>query len=138
MSLKQRGWEGRLITYLSMNATAPFRPGEMDCGLFFGGAVKVMTGIDYLEPFKGMYRTIEDGQAIVQSMGFADHVEYACSLFPVIENPLFAQRGDGAVVNDINGNPALGVVQGPNIYVVTVQDGLSLVPLSSAIKALRV
>lgn len=137
MSNKHLGWERDLINYVQTNGTKAFRPGTMDCGLFFGGAVQAMTGRNINAPFKGKYRTIEGAMKIARELGHDDHVEYVASLLPELASPLLAQRGDGAVVTDENGAPALGVVQGENIYVLTLH-GLSLVPLTAAVRAFRV
>lgn len=137
MSKKLPGWERELIGYISANGKASFRPGTMDCGLFFGGAVQVMTGDDINAPFRGKYRTIAAAIEIAEQLGFENHVEYVASLFPELASPLLAQRGDGAVLPDVEGLPALGVVQGENIYVLTLK-GLSLVPLTTAIRAFRI
>lgn len=135
--MKQRGWEGRLTKYISERSTASFRPGELDCGLFAGGAIEVMTGENHLALIAGEYRTIEDGYKLLQSMGFEDHVAYAASLFEPWESPLMAQRGDLAVVLDNKDHPALGIVQGEHVYLMGLR-GIGLAPLTDAIKAFKV
>ena len=135
MSSKQHGWENCLVAYLRRCARSPFRPGELDCGLFTAGAVAVMTGKDYAKGLR--YKTIETGLKQMQKRGFADHVEYTASLFDELPSPLYAQRGDIAALRDENGNPVLGIVQGEGIYVMTL-DGLGLRPLSDSERAFRV
>lgn len=137
MTKKLQGWEGKLIEYLRSVGSQGFRPGQLDCGLFFGGAALAMTGEDIAAPLRGKYRTIEAAYALLSEMGFADHIEYVASLYEELPSPLLAQRGDCAVVTDTDGNPALGVVQGENVYVMTLQ-GLSLTKLETAIRAFRV
>ena len=137
MTLKLLGWERNLIEYLREVSAQSFRPGELDCAMFFGGAMLAMTGRDYLEPWKGKYRTIEQAMEMLSEKGFADHIEYVASYLPELPSPLMAQRGDCAVVRDVEGNPALGVVQGENIYVMTL-NGLSMTKLETAIRAFRV
>lgn len=136
MSAKKTGWEARLVNYVRSVSTRKFRPGALDCGLFAGGAIKAMTRSDPTKPFRGKYRKIEDAMSIAASLGFADHVEYAASLYEEIP-VLMAQRGDLAAVSDIDGNPALGIVQGENIYVMTLQ-GIALVRLVTANRAFRI
>lgn len=137
MTLKLLGWERQLIGYVREVSSQSFRPGTLDCAMFFGGAMLAMTGKDYLEPWKGKYRTIDEAMQMLSDMGYADHIEYVASILPELPSPLMAQRGDCAVVNDVDGNPALGVVQGENIYVMTL-NGLSLAKLETAIRAFRV
>jgi hypothetical protein len=135
--MKLVGWEGRLITYLHTVKQTAFRPGTVDCGLFFAGGVHVITGVDHAGWLRGKYRSIEAGLAMLQKRGFADHIAYAESLFEPHSAPIFAQRGDGAVVIDLDGNPALGIVQGEYVYVMGL-NGLGFVPLTNATKALKI
>lgn len=133
VSRKVNGWQGLLIEYLSKCAQASFRPGKLDCGLFFAEGLKVMTGgsLDIAEPFRGNYRTIEEGLEIARNLGYSDHATYAESFFPSYPSVLWAAHGDGAVLEDARGVPVLGIVQGANIYVMGLQ-GIGLVPLTSA------
>lgn len=131
------GWERELIGYIRSTSTATFRPGQMDCGLFFGGAYLAMTGIDIDGPFRGKYKTIDGAMKIAADLGFTNHVDYVASLVEELPSPLMAQRGDGAVLTDMDGNEALGVVQGEMIYVMTLT-GLGLVSLTNAKRAFRV
>lgn len=132
--IKTFGWQKRLGEYVAECATMPFRPGKMDCGLFFMGGMEAMTGVDISGPFRGKYRTIEKAMEIAQSLGFDDHVEYVASILHERENPFMAQVGDCAVVDDMNGFPALGIVQGEHIYVMGL-NGIGLTPLSEIKRA---
>lgn len=138
MTKKTKGWEKRLTDYVMDCAQQKFKPGKLDCGLFFSGAIKVMTGEIIDQPFKGKYRTIEKAMDIAKGLGFENHAEYAASFFDELENPLMAKRGDGAVLDDIDGFPALGIVQGEYIYVMTVSDGITTYPLTAAKRAFSV
>lgn len=137
MTKKSEGWEGRLIEYIAGCASQPFRPGKMDCGLFFMGGMEAMTGEDISGPFRGKYRTIAAAMEIAQGLGFADHVEYTASFLDELSSPLLAQRGDCAVVEDENGNQALGIVQGEYIYLLGLT-GLGLAPLTDAVRAFSI
>lgn len=134
--MKKLGWENELTEYIRSVAEKPFRPGRLDCGLFFAGAVEAITGEDYAKELRGKYKTIEEGIALLQSEGFEDHVDYAASKFEAWPSPLFAQRGDGAVIVEPDGSKALGIVQGSMIYAMTLQ-GLALVSLDRASKAFK-
>lgn len=137
MTLKKPGWEGRLIKYISECSNAPFRPGRLDCGLFAGGAIKAMTGFDPTVGMKGKYSTIDKAMSKLADMGYTDHIEYAASMFEDHVSPLFACRGDLAVVEDMNGFPALGIVQGEYIYVMEL-NGIGLRPLTDAKRAFKI
>lgn len=134
--MKKIGWETKLITYLHKVTEKKFRPGELDCILFSAGAVKAITGTDYAKPFKGKYKTIDDGLALLKDLGFNSHVDYVASLLPELPSVLHAQRGDVAIVKDMNGNDAIGIVQSDHVYLMTL-NGLTLVPLLDATRAFR-
>ena len=128
-------WKLALIQYLEKAARKPFAPGEHDCALFAAGAVEAMTGVDYARPFKGRYTTLKGGMRVLREAGFADHIALTAAWLPEI-SPAFAAPGDLAVVATPEG-PALGVVQGENLYVLTV-DRLGLLPMLGASRAFRV
>lgn len=130
---KTQGWQKRLIAYLSECSRSSFRPGKLDCALFFARGVQAETGVDIYSDWPE-YRTLKEGLQNMQARGFKDHTEYVASLFPEWESPLMGQVGDGAVVEDMNGSPALGIIQGANIYVMGLR-GVGLVPLTAAKRA---
>lgn len=129
-------WLVRLKDYVTSAARIPYRPGTHDCILFAAGARAAMTGVDVMAPYKGRYSTLEEGLALARSLGHeapwlsivADLVEAA---------PSKAQVGDIVLLDDEDGIPAMGVVQGESIYVLH-RRGLGLVPLLSARRAWRV
>lgn len=125
-------WRARLRTYVETSARQPFRPGRHDCALFAAGAVEAITGVDPAEGFRGAYRTLEDGFALIRDAGFADHIDMVARSFVEVP-PIMAQVGDLAVVEE----DALGVVQGPMVYVLRL-DGIGLVSLAVAKRAFRV
>lgn len=120
-------WRARLSEYLGQVARRRFRPGEHDCALFAAGAVQAMTGADLAADWRGKYRALGAGRAMLRAKGFSDHLEFAAAhLAPV--PPALAQVGDLAVVpaDSPHDAGALGVVQGPRVYVLT-PGGLALV-----------
>jgi len=134
--VKLSGWENRLIRYLRTIATASFRPGELDCALFFANCVREITGDDIAAKYRGKYRSLEKGYAALRKDGFDSHVDYVASLFERIPVSM-AQRGDGVVLLDADGNEALGIVQGENVYILGM-NGLGLCKLEKAVKAFRI
>lgn len=133
--MRHPDWKLRLMQYLGEAARTPFQPGQHDCALFAAGAVEAMTGIDYARPFKGRYTTLKGGVRMLREAGFADHIALAAAWFPEIA-PAFAAPGDLAVIETPDG-PAMGVVQGEGVYVLTV-DRLGIVPMPGATRAFRV
>lgn len=126
-------WRARLTAYVMRSASTPFRPGQHDCALFAAGAVEAMTGIDPAADFRGTYRTLAEGRARMNELGHGDHIEMAARMLPEVP-PIMAQIGDLAVVE----GEALGVVQGPMIYVLRPRGGLGLVSLTAGERAFRV
>lgn len=128
-------WRPRLIAYLAEAAARPFAEGRHDCALFLAGGVAAMTGVDYAAPYRGRYTTTRGGLRILRKAGFADHV--ALAAHHLAERPVaFAREGDGAVVPTGDG-PALGIVQGAGVYVLSPA-GLAVVPLTAAARAFEV
>ena len=128
-------WQIRLRSYLQAVTRTPFEPGSNDCALFLAGGVEAMTGVDYAMPYRGRYTTLRGGLRVLKKEGFEDHIDLARSHLP--EKPVaFANVGDGAVVLDGN-EPALGIVQGASVFVLT-ETGLGHVPLTAAATVLEV
>ena len=128
-------WRASLCAYLASVSRSRYRPGEHDCALFAAGAVQAMTGEDLAEEFRGQYQTLEAGYALLRERGFGGPIDLAAALFEEVE-PLFAQVGDLAVVDGDDGD-ALGIVQGPSVYVLRL-DGPGRVELTDIKRAFRV
>ena len=90
-----------------------------------------MTGEDPAAKWRGEYRSLRDGRAMLDG----DMVGVAASLFEEIE-PILARVGDIAVVDGDDGD-AFGLVQGAFIFVLR-PSGLGFVPLTDAKRAFRV
>lgn len=112
---RRTDWRARLVDYLGNQSRARFRPGTVDCGLFAAGAVQAMTGFDPAARWRGKYRTLAAGFALVQADGFADHAAVFAGLYPEIP-PALAQIGDVVVLPGDAQSVALGVVQGAGAY----------------------
>ncbi|MEL7098295.1 MAG: hypothetical protein AAGM84_05645 [Pseudomonadota bacterium] len=122
-------WQNRLVHFLKGTAKEPFEEGQRDCALFLADGVRVMTGTDYAEPFRGRYTTTRGGLRVLRRAGYNDHVELARA--HLREVPVaFLKPGDGAVVAE-DGQEALGIVQGAWIYL-RGPKGLIPAPLSRA------
>lgn len=128
-------WRMRLQAYLQEVARTPFEPGKNDCALFLAGGVNAICGVDFAADYRGRYTTITGGLRVLRKHGHEDHIALAKE--HLTEKPVaFANVGDGAVVVDGN-EPALGIVQGPSVFVLT-EGGLGHVPLTSASTVLEV
>lgn len=55
--MKIKNWESMLAKFIQSHKNTPFAWGEHDCCLFAANAVKLITGIDYADRFRGKYTT---------------------------------------------------------------------------------
>ena len=133
--VRKKTWRSDLTAFVAAAAARPFRPGKHDCALFAAGAVKAMTGADLARGYRSKYRSLAKGQQVLQARGFTDHIALAAHHLPEIA-PIMAQEGDIVVV-EADEDSALGVVQGPMIYVLR-PSGLGLVEFTEAVRAFRV
>lgn len=130
--MKLVNWRENLIGFMSEASRRSLQYGEWDCAIFAGGAAGAQTGVDYVGEWVGKYTDLKSGVRTLKRKGYLSHVDLVRKTFA--EVPVaFAQEGDIALLSD----DALGVVQGPAIYVLTGQ-GIGLVPLMSAVAAFRV
>lgn len=123
MTLKTK----HLHDYLEVSRFRKFRPGSHDCALFAANWVKVALGVDYAKGWRGQYRGLAAGQALLQSKGFADHIALVASHLKEIPRA-FANVGDLAVVGE---DRALGIVAGEFVWVLRPK-GLGRVDLLAA------
>jgi hypothetical protein len=128
-------WLARLGAYLEEVREKPFRWGSNDCALFAAGAVRAMTGQDPGADWRGRYRSARGAARLMRARGFDGPSAIAAAAFPAVA-PAHAQIGDLAAVPGAGG-AALGVVQGPGVYVLR-PEGLAVVPVAEAVAAWRV
>lgn len=128
-------WQPRLIEYIDRVSQMPFRPGRNDCIIFSAGAVEAMTGKNPAAEHLGTYRSLSEGDRLLEGLGFKSHVDAVASMFDEIP-PLLASPGDLAVV-ECDLGLSVGIVQGPYIYVVT-KEGIGPRLLTDAKRAFRV
>ncbi|MDP2738703.1 MAG: hypothetical protein Q8O82_08385 [Pseudorhodobacter sp.] len=129
-------WQPRLLAFIASSVARPFVYGQHDCALFAAGAVQAMCGVDLAAAWRGHYATRLGGIRALRRAGFRDHIDVAARQFAEVAAAA-ARVGDLAVVAGDDG-PALGLVQGPMIYVLRPGGGLGLVPLASATRIFRV
>lgn len=122
----------KLHAYLDRARAEKFRPGEHDCALFVAGWVAIATGTDHGEEWRGTYKTLEDGKALLADHGCADHIELVASLLTET-TPAMARNGDLALV----GGEALGIVSDERVFVLRL-DGIGHVSRRLAERAFTV
>ncbi|KGJ19303.1 DUF6950 family protein [Paracoccus sanguinis] len=131
-------WEARLSSYLVRVAREGFGWGRHDCALFAAGGVEAVTGRDPAAPWRGRYATRREGMRLIRAAGHADHVAAAAALLPEVPAAMVLP-GDLAVLPGVDGQPALGIVQGALVYVLRAEGpGLGLVPIGRADRILGV
>ena len=121
-----------LINYLDAVRAMRFRTGSHDCGMYVAGWVKVATGVDHGERWRGRYRSMAGLARVMAEDGFASHVDYIASLFPEIP-PAVAQLGDLAVCE---GN-AMGIFASDRVFVLR-PDGLGHLSRLKAARAFQI
>ncbi|ARE84998.1 hypothetical protein ROSMUCSMR3_03544 [Roseovarius mucosus] len=122
----------RLIDYLDAVRAKRFRPGSHDCGMYVAGWVKVATGVDHGERWRGRYRSMAGLTRVMAQDGFASHVDYIASLFPEIP-PAMAQVGDLAVCE----GSAMGIFASDRVFVLR-PDGLGHLSRLKAERAFQI
>ncbi|MCO4316350.1 hypothetical protein M8997_004075 [Phyllobacterium sp. 21LDTY02-6] len=132
-------WRPALAEYIDASMQKPFQWSEHDCALFAAGAVEAMTGEDFAAPYRGKYKSLKGGLGLLKRKGFANHAELAASLLEEIPISLASVGDIAAVKVSTGGFYALGVVNGPRIYLCRPDSlGLGTADLLTAERAFRV
>ena len=134
--MRAENWQLRLMQYIAERQRTPVDPTRPVCAEFAAGAVEAMTGRPIGIAWRGKYPTVAAGLKAIRKGGYADHIALVADMFDEIPAS-FAQAGDIAVLAGEDGIKALGIVQGPHIYVQSI-NGVGAVPLTDAIAAFRV
>lgn len=115
--MRQENWLENLLNYLDEVKDKPHQWGHHDCCLFAAGAVKAMTGHDYMADFRGQYDSKETAQAVLKEKGRG-------TLYLTIRNRLgnpiqgFPHRGDVAY-HVFEDGPTLGICIGTDCLFVS-------------------
>lgn len=113
--------------------------GEHDCALFAAGAVKIMTGKDFAKPYLGKYKSLKGGLGLLKRKGFENHADLAAAKLQEIPVSMASVGDIAAVKVSTSGFYALGVVNGPRIYLCRPDSlGLGTADLLTAERAFRV
>lgn len=98
-------WSDRLRTYLDRVRDEPFQWGEHDCILFTFGAVKAITGRDFIRKVRGTYSTKLEAARVLRDLGHGTLVK---AVTKKLGKPVHvAQAGRGDLVRK---DKAVGVV----------------------------
>ena len=139
-------WPELFSAYLRECQTRPFAWGEFDCCLFACDAIKLMTGIDPAENFRGRYNDVHSALEVIATHG-GDLEQLAATVaaqYGLEEVPVnFAQTGDIVVINNVETDmgkdrPMLGVMGSDGRPLIPIEAGLASVPRESVTRAFRI
>lgn len=129
-------WQAALTDYVGWHLHVPFAWGHCDCCLWAAGWAEVCTGRHPAADLVGTYRTSAAAQAIIQREGGFVAMVTARMLSEPLASPLAVMRGDmAAVPGESVELPALGIIIGASIAVMTPGAGLVRVPVTQATHA---
>ncbi len=114
---------------------AVVRAGRFDCALYASGWVKRCTGNDLAQQWRGTYRRLKDGRALIREAGFDGPADLAASYLPEVRGWQNAQLGDVATIEE-DGETAFGIIGGQQIHVLS-PIGLDYVHLDRAARIFR-
>ena len=95
--MRKLDWPNRLNKYFLSVKNERFDDenyGTFNCAIFTGGAVKAITGIDHLAEFTGKYRTKEEADVILKTIGNGSLLKTIRKKFGPPVHGAFGQRGD--------------------------------------------
>lgn len=147
-------WEQDLAEFLETAANRPFAWGAHDCCLFVSEAIRIMTGTDIaeIEHLRGNYHDERGAYRVLSRAVFGKgrqirvgHFREAMERlaeefgFPPWSHPALAQRGDVALVEDILGRIAPGIVDLTGRWVACLgPEGLLRLPLDRILIAWKI
>ncbi|WP_158133661.1 DUF6950 family protein [Vibrio navarrensis] len=88
----------KLVSFLEMYQGRPFETGVNDCALFVSDWVRLLTGHDFAEPFRGKYTSDLGSARLMKKLGYKDLYDLVASTLDAHgakrASPMLAQRGD--------------------------------------------
>jgi len=127
--LRAEGWESLLAGHIKLAYSRPFAWGSHDCVLWCAEWVRLATGADHAEKYRGAYHTAAGAKALLRKKRLASP-EAVADRFLRAKPVMLARRGD--VVLHPQG--VLGICHGHHSHFLTA-DGVLAVPTLSCPKA---
>lgn len=132
-------WEERLGRFMGDRLGTSFAWGTRDCCLFAADWVRTCTGEDPGQGLRGTYHDEAGALEIIRRHGNFCRLVSLQMGQPMMREPLRAGRGDiAAVKGEYLEMPALGVVLGARVAVLTPRSGLAHLPVTAVLAAWRV
>lgn len=138
--MRQPGWEARLSAHVQAAREAAFSWGEVDCCTWVCDGLRLVTGVDPMAAFRGLYTDSASAAALLRRQGAGTLPDTAAAVFgglnwPEIE-PRKATSGDVGIIKTAHG-PALTLCWAW-AWLAKAPTGLIAVPLGTATRAWRV
>jgi hypothetical protein len=135
-------WHGLLSDFLLARMHQPFVWGGQDCCLFACDAILAMTGVDVATQFRGKYTDPVEAAHLLRQLdcyGIDEMAEWIAEAYDCREiPPAFAQRGDVALLRELE-RYSLGVVSLDGTEIIAPgPDALASVGLLRALRAWRI
>jgi hypothetical protein len=130
------GRETRLREFLAARRSRAFRPSGMDCAMLAADWVLEIAGWDPALRWRGQYRTLAEGRALIARDGYATPSDVLAPILVEGAGWMQARSGDIAVVIE-RGEEVLGIVGGGHVHAPQPGRGLGAVPLDRAIRIYR-
>jgi hypothetical protein len=122
--VRRQDWPLRLEEEIEKARSRKFSWGTHDCALWTAGVVAAITGVDYASAWRGQYTSEFGALKAIAKNGYEGLDEVVTKALGEPVNTLTAQRGDVVLFDG-----ALGVCTGSSAAFVTVDDGLTFVPI---------
>ena len=132
-------WERRLIEAVDKCRGAEISTGSLDCGLFAADCVLAVTGVDYMEDFRGKYKTQKGALRLLKKYADGTIEGYLASLFSEHLNAKLARRGDVVLYTfREEDGPSVGVCCGDISAFVEEEHGVIFIKTVMCNKAYKV
>lgn len=136
--MRHPDWPTRLAAHLASVKALPFAWVHNDCCTFAAGAVRAITGVDHMAPYRGKYFTRTGATRMLAKAGGLQSWVNICLGEP-LPTPALAGRGDVVLFEMVapHGPQALGICVGAHIAA-PGPAGMVLLPITVAVAAWRV
>lgn len=130
--MRKEGWESLLAAHIAEARAKSFEWGTHDCVLWSAGWISKVTGEDLATDWQGAYRTEEEAQAVLESLGFNNTSELADHYLEATPVSM-AKRGDLM----LHPSGSLGICDGVFAFFVT-KEGVLRLEFTKCLRAWKV
>ena len=94
--MRKKEWIPELLKVFEMYKDRPFKYGITDCCLFTADCCKAICSIDFMEKYRGVYKSKKEAVALIQSINFIGEIDKHFTQ----KSLLHIQRGDLVAYNN--------------------------------------